>query len=66
MADDASIAGIVVTRGTAKLEETAYFLNLAVKVPVPVVVVGAMRPSSALGADGGNNLLNGARVAGSP
>jgi L-asparaginase len=33
---------------------------------VPVVVVGAMRPSSALGADGGNNLLNGARVAGSP
>ena len=63
--DDPSIAGIVVTHGTATLEETAYFLNLAVKVPVPVVVVGAMRPSSALGADGGNNLLNGVRVAGS-
>src|ERR1700722_15417119 len=65
-AADPAIAGIVVTHGTATLEETAYFLNLAVKVPVPVVVVGAMRPSSALGADGGNNLLNGARVAGSP
>jgi L-asparaginase len=66
VAGDPSIAGIVVTHGTATLEETAYFLNLAVKVPVPVVVVGAMRPSSALGADGYNNLLNGARVAGSP
>lgn len=61
-----AVDGIVVTHGTATLEETAYFLDLAVKAPVPVVVVGAMRPSSALGADGGNNLLNGARVAGHP
>ncbi|MGE0415750.1 MAG: asparaginase [Acetobacteraceae bacterium] len=61
-----TLAGIVVTHGTATLEETAYFLNLAVKVPVPVVVVGAMRPSSALGADGGMNLLNAVRVAASP
>ncbi len=66
VAGDAAIKGVVVTHGTATLEETAYFLNLAVKVATPVVVVGAMRPSSALGADGGNNLLNGARVAGSP
>ncbi len=66
VADDAGIAGIVVTHGTASLEETAYFLNLTVKVPVPVVVVGAMRPSSALGADGGMNLLNAVRLAGSP
>lgn len=63
---DPTTAGIVITHGTATLEETAYFLNLTVKVPTPVVVVGAMRPSSALGADGGLNLLNGARVAGSP
>jgi L-asparaginase len=63
---DRSLDGVVVTHGTATLEETAYFLNLAVKVPVPVVVVGAMRPSSALGADGGLNLLNACRVAGSP
>ncbi len=66
IAGDPTIAGVVVTHGTATLEETAYFLDLAVKVPVPVVVVGAMRPSSALGADGGANLLNGVRVAGSP
>ncbi len=64
--DDPGIAGVVVTHGTATLEETAYFLNLAVKVPVPVVVVGAMRPSSALGTDGGINLFNAVRVASSP
>jgi L-asparaginase len=62
---DPGLAGVVVTHGTATLEETAYFLNLAVRVPVPVVVVGAMRPSSALGADGGMNLLNAVRVAAS-
>ncbi len=66
VAGDPSIAGAVVTHGTATLEETAYFLNLTVKVPLPVVVVGAMRPSSALGADGGLNLLNAVRVAGCP
>ncbi|WP_428487799.1 asparaginase [Rhodopila sp.] len=65
-AADPTIAGFVITHGTATLEETAYFLNLAVKVPSPVVVVGAMRPSSALGADGGLNLLNACRVAGCP
>ncbi|MGI4940006.1 MAG: asparaginase [Janthinobacterium lividum] len=66
VAADPGLAGVVVTHGTATLEETAYFLNLAVKVPVPVVVVGAMRPSTALGADGGMNLLNAVRVASTP
>ena len=65
-AKDPTLAGIVVTHGTASLEETAYALNLAVKVAIPVVVVGAMRPSSALGADGGMNLLNAVRVAATP
>jgi L-asparaginase len=65
-AADRSVSGIVVTHGTATLEETAYFLSLAVKTAVPVVVVGAMRPSSAIGADGGANLLNAVRVAASP
>ncbi len=64
--DTPDVAGIVITHGTASLEETAFFLHLAVKVAVPVVVVGAMRPSSALGADGGMNLLNAVRVAASP
>ena len=58
--------GIVITHGTASLEETAYFLDLTVKVDIPVVLVGAMRPSSAVGADGGANLLAAIRVAGSP
>jgi len=66
VAEDPELAGIVITHGTATLEETAYFLNLAVKVSVPVVVVGAMRPSSAIGTDSGINLLNAVRVAASP
>ncbi len=57
--------GIVVTHGTATLEETAYFLHLTLKVDLPVVLVGAQRPSTALGTDAGTNLLGGVRVAGS-
>lgn len=58
--------GVVVTHGTNTLEETAYFLNLVLKTDRPVVIVGAMRPSSGLSADGYLNLLNGVRVAGDP
>ncbi len=58
--------GVVITHGTATLEETAYFLNLTLKVDLPVVLVGAQRPSNALGTDAGMNLLNAARVAGAP
>jgi L-asparaginase len=58
--------GVVVTHGTNTLEETAYFLSLTVKSDRPVVVVGAMRPSNALSADGPLNLLNAIRVAGDP
>lgn len=58
--------GIVVTHGTASLEETAYFLSLTVKLDIPVVVVGAQRPSSALSSDAGMNLANACRVAGDP
>ncbi|MET0656585.1 MAG: asparaginase [Steroidobacteraceae bacterium] len=60
------VAGAVVTHGTATLEETAYFLNLVVKSDKPVVVVGAMRPWTAVSRDGPFNLYNAVRVASSP
>ncbi|MFL6550227.1 MAG: asparaginase [Povalibacter sp.] len=60
------VTGAVVTHGTATLEETAYFLNLVVKSDKPVVLVGAMRPFTAVSRDGPFNLYNAVRVALSP
>jgi L-asparaginase len=59
------IDGIVVTHGTATLEETAYFLNLTAKTNLPVVVIGAQRPSTGFATDAGSNLLAAVRTAGS-
>ena len=59
------VDGIVITHGTDTLEETAYFMNLVAKSDKPVVVVGAMRPSTALSADGPINLYNAVLLAGS-
>jgi L-asparaginase len=66
VADHPDLAGIVVLHGTATLEETAYALNLTAKVGVPIVVVGAQRPASAMSGDAGLNLVNAVRVAASP
>jgi L-asparaginase len=62
---DPNAAGVVITHGTNTLEETAYFLNLTVKHDRPVVLVGSMRPASAISADGPLNLLNAIRTAAS-
>lgn len=60
------IDGIVITHGTDTMEETAYFLNLTVKSDKPVVLVGAMRPSTSLSADGPLNLYNAVVTAAAP
>ena len=57
------VAGVVVTHGTDRLEETAFFLHLTVKSDKPVVVVGAQRPPTGISPDGPINLLDGVRVA---
>ncbi|MDO8373950.1 MAG: asparaginase [Polaromonas sp.] len=61
----ADVDGIVVTHGTDTLEETAYFLSLVIRTSKPIVVVGSMRPGTALSADGALNLFNAVSVAGS-
>lgn len=58
--------GVVITHGTATLEETAYFLHLTVKSDRPVVLTGAMRPPTAVGTDADLNLLDAIRLAAHP
>lgn len=63
LADDPGLAGVVITHGTNTLEETAWLLELLIDDPRPVVLVGAMRPASALSADGPLNLYQAVQVA---
>src|SRR5436190_15166752 len=62
----AGVDGAVITHGTDTMEETAYFLNLTVKSDKPVVMVGSMRPSTAVSADGPLNLYDAVAVAADP
>ncbi|EIT80150.1 Asparaginase/glutaminase [Aspergillus flavus] len=64
--NDPTMAGAVVTHGTDTLEESAFFLDATVNCRKPVVIVGAMRPSTAISADGPLNLLQSVTVATSP
>ncbi|WP_226672978.1 asparaginase [Rossellomorea aquimaris] len=57
--------GVVITHGTDTLEETAYFLDLTLSLPISIVVTGAMRSSNEIGADGLYNLISSVRVAAS-
>ncbi|KRF30211.1 type II asparaginase [Paenibacillus sp. Soil787] len=63
--DDPKYDGVVITHGTDTLEETAYFLDLTVHSDKPIVIVGSMRPSTAMSADGSLNLYNAVALAGS-
>ena len=65
-AADPELAAVVITHGTNTLEETAWLLQLTVDDPRPVVLVGAMRPATALSADGPLNLYQSVQVAVSP
>src|SRR5258708_3119257 len=65
-AEQPDIAGFVVTHGTGTLDETSYFLDLTVRTDKPVVIVGSMRPWSAISSDGPLNLYNAVRVAAFP
>lgn len=65
--DDPACQGVVITHGTDTLEESAFFLDLTTRSPTkPVVFVGAMRPATAISADGPENLLAAVTLAGSP
>ena len=66
LARSSDVDGIVITHGTDTMEDSAFFLNLTVKTDKPVVMVGSMRPSTAVSADGPLNLYNAVGVAADP
>jgi L-asparaginase len=63
---ESGTAGVLITHGTDTLEETSYFLSLVTKSDKPVVMVGSMRPATAISADGPGNLYSGVAVAVDP
>lgn len=62
---DPTIDAVVITHGSDTLEESAYFLHLTLPTGKPVVMTGAMRPASALSADGPMNLHQAIQLAAS-
>ena len=66
LAADPEVDGVVITHGTDTLEESAYLLHLTVATPKPIVLVGSMRPPTALSPDGPMNIFAAVAVAASP
>lgn len=63
LANTSDVNGVVITHGTDTLEETAFFLDITTKTDKPIVLVGAMRPATAISADGPMNLLQAVTLA---
>jgi L-asparaginase len=63
---DPGTDGVLITHGTDTLEETGYFLTLVTSSTKPVVMVGSMRPATAISADGPGNIYNGVAVVTDP
>ena len=64
--DNPECDGVIITHGTATVEETAFLLDLTLPTTKPVVLVGAMRPADAVGYDGLRNFANALQVMRSP
>jgi len=64
--DDPNMSGAVITHGTDTMEESAFFMDATVNCGKPVIMVGAMRPATAVSADGPFNLLEAVTVAADP
>lgn len=64
--DDPAMDAVIITHGTDTAEETGFLLDLTLPTAKPVILVGAMRPADAVGADGMRNFANAVKVASDP
>lgn len=60
---DPFLKGVIITHGTDTLEETAYFLDVTIKDPRPVILTASQRDASESDSDGPRNLHNAMRIA---
>jgi L-asparaginase len=63
---DPAVDAVIITHGTDTAEETGLLLDLTLPTTKPVILVGAMRPADAVGADGMRNFANAVKVASDP